>query len=369
MVRAALWFSVVVPSLFIAERLVGWTGAAVYAGVVAALLPIVLSAPARLPPFTFRLVIAAIGVAVLAVVVIGHRTVDVDVPGQGSDDDDALEVGVGALLGGENPYRQHTYLGNPISPMPGALLLAAPFAIAGGVALQNPFWLAALFVVIARGSGGARVALSLCCAALLSLAVLHDLATGTSHMANGIYVVVALGWLIHSRGSVASSMFFGVTLASRANFFFLLPTGVCWLWRQESRRTAVRSAVLGVGTCALLVAPFYVADPSGFAPLFTLSKIQRYDACVPGASVVTGAVTGIAALMVGTRAVSSASLFAGCAIVQALPVGAVHGLSVVSGRPYRAALPYGEFAMWFVVMAGALAAATTLTTSSTLSTR
>ena len=367
--RAALWFSVVVPSLFIAERLVGWTGAAVYVLVAAAALPIALTFPARLPTRILRLFTVVTAVAVVAAVIIGYRTFDVDLPDRGSDDDDAHEVGVSALVAGENPYRQRTYLGNPISPMPGALLLAAPFALAGSAAAQNVFWIAVFFVVVARESGGVRIALGLCWTALLSLAVWHDLVTGTSHAANGIYVVVAIVWYARSRGSVAASVFLGVTLASRANFLFVLPCAIGWLWRQDSAETALRSGACVIATFALLVLPFYFWDPVGFAPMFTLSKIQRFDSFLPGASVATGAITGLAAVVVGSRAWSLASLFAGCAIVQALPVAAVFGLSVLSGHPYFAALSYGEFAMWFVVMAAAFAAATRFTTSSTLSTR
>lgn len=367
--RAVLWLSVVAPSIFIAERLSGWTGAAAYAVVVAALLPAVLSLAARLSVPAARLLAAATGVAIVAFVLASYPAVNTHAPNRGSDDDDAHEVGVRALLNGENPYAQLTYLGNAISPMAGALLLAAPFVLVDLIAAQNVFWLVVFFLVLARERGGIPTALGLCWASLLCLAVLHDLATGTSHAANGIYVVVGLAWLTRARGSTASAIFFGVTLASRANFMFLLPCALGWLWRRESAIVALRAGAWTAGTAALLIVPFYVANPAGFAPVFTFSKILRYDTFMPGASVASGLITGTAAVIVGTRASSRASLFGGCAVVQAIPVGAVFGLSVLSGRPYLAALPYGEFAMWFVVMAAALDAATRLTTSSTLSTR
>jgi len=368
-VRAVLWLSVVAPSIFIAERLAGWTGAAAYAVVVAALLPAVLSLAARIPAPTARLLAAGTGITIVALILASYPTFDVHVPNRGSDDDDAQEVGVRALFNGENPYGQQTYLGNPISPMAGALILAAPFALADIIAAQNVFWLGVFFLVLARESGSAPTALGLCWAALLCLAVLHDLMTGTSHAANGVYVVVGLAWLTRAHGSTAAAIFFGVTLASRANFLFLLPCALGWLWRRESAVVALRAGAWTAGTAALLSVPFYLANPAGFAPFFTFSKILRYDTFMPGASVATGLMTGLAASIVGIRATSRASLFGGCAVVQAIPVGAVFGLSVLSGRPYLAALAYGEFAMWFVVMAAALDAATRLTTSSTLSTR
>jgi hypothetical protein len=61
--------------------------------------------------------------------------------GGGSDSDDALVTGVYELAAGRYPYYVKTYLGNPISPLPGALILAAPFVAVGCVALAHVFWL------------------------------------------------------------------------------------------------------------------------------------------------------------------------------------------------------------------------------------
>ena len=352
--RAVLWLSIVAPSIFIAERVAGWAGAAACAVAVAALLPGVLSLAARISVPTARLLAAATGIAIVALVFVSYPTLDVHVPDRGSDDDDAHEVGVRALLSGENPYGQQTYLGNSISPMAGALLLASPFVLADIIATQNVFWLVVLFLVVARESGSTQTALGLCWAALLCLAVLHDLVTGTSHAANGIYVVVGLAWLTRARGSMASAIFFGVALASRANFLLLLPCAIGWLWRRESAVVALRAGAWTAGTAALLIVPFYLANPAGFAPLFTFSKILRYDTFMPGASIAIGLMTGLAAVIVGARATSRAALFGGCAVVQAIPVASVLVLSIASRAPYLAALPYGEFALWCVVMSAAI---------------
>ncbi|HEX5215632.1 MAG TPA: hypothetical protein VFV98_09230 [Vicinamibacterales bacterium] len=367
--RAVLWLSVVLPSIFIVERLAGWAGVAAHAAIAAAILPVALSLAARLPVPTARLLAAATGAAIIAFVFASYPALNTDAPNRGSDDDDAHEVGVRAVLRGENPYAQQTYLGNSISPMAGALLLAAPFVLADIVAAQNVFWLMVLFLVLARERGGPPIALGLCWAALLCLAVLHDLATGTSHLANGIYVAVGLAWLTRAHGSTASAIFLGVTLASRANFLFVLPCALGWLWRRESAGIALRAGMWTAGTTALLIVPFYLANPGGFAPFFTFNKLLRYDTFMPGAAVATASITALAAIVVGMRATSRASLFGGCAVIQAIPVAAVLGVSVLSGRPYLAALPYGEFAMWFVIMAAAFGAATRPMTSSTLSTR
>ena len=59
----------------------------------------------------------------------------------GTDRDDALIILVRECLAGHYPYYSTTPGGNPLTPMPGAGLLAAPFVITGQIALQNLFWL------------------------------------------------------------------------------------------------------------------------------------------------------------------------------------------------------------------------------------
>jgi len=45
-----------------------------------------------------------------------------------------------AMFDGKYPYYETSFLGNPISPMPGALLIALPFYVLGWTALQNIVW-------------------------------------------------------------------------------------------------------------------------------------------------------------------------------------------------------------------------------------
>jgi len=68
----------------------------------------------------------------------------------GSDREDALRVGLNAIRHHEYPYDAVTYLGNPITPLPGALFLAAPFFALGHVSWQNILWLALFFLFTVR---------------------------------------------------------------------------------------------------------------------------------------------------------------------------------------------------------------------------
>jgi hypothetical protein len=77
---------------------------------------------------------------VLAVTLFIYPKANIHTPMRGSDRDDALLDATSALLRGEFPYSRPTYLGNPITPLPGALLLAVPFVLAGNAALANALW-------------------------------------------------------------------------------------------------------------------------------------------------------------------------------------------------------------------------------------
>lgn len=56
------------------------------------------------------------------------------------------------LVRGHYPYHAVTYLGNEITHLPGSLLLALPFVLVWTSALQNLFWLPALFLALDRKS-------------------------------------------------------------------------------------------------------------------------------------------------------------------------------------------------------------------------
>src|ERR1700722_192288 len=55
----------------------------------------------------------------------------------GSDREDALRIELNAVQHHQYPYDTHTFLGNSPTPLPGAMLLAAPFFELGHIAWQN----------------------------------------------------------------------------------------------------------------------------------------------------------------------------------------------------------------------------------------
>lgn len=203
-----------------------------------------------------------------------------------ADADDAIEVGLDALLDGRYPYRDRTFLGNPLTPLPGSLLLGLPFHLMGNAAWQNLFWLA-LFLGLFRGchrlSSPSGVMMPWLLVGLFGLSpvLLYQILQGTDYWSNAVFVLLAsFGMLNFSRSGRLSwrlflcSLALGVALASRLNFLISTPVLFMALVQSLGWRTAFLAVLLTAITFGLLTVPFYLADPDGFAPLHTVNKLD-----------------------------------------------------------------------------------------------
>ena len=351
--------SLIAPSLSIVHLHAGAAGTVVYVLFAIAVvwlgpsLPLPSSPRARawLAALTF------VGIAVAFAVV--YPRVNVHVPGAGSDDDDALNVGVRALAAGQSPYGERTYLGNALHQLPGAFVIAAPFVAAGSSALQNLFWIP-LFLLAIRRERRDRAPAEVADAETLRLAwmlllscpvVIDEIVTGTGHGANAIYVLLGLWWLTRTRRPVAASAAWGVALASRLNFPALLPIGFAAVRARWGSGVAAAATAVSAAVVVGLAAPFYLAHPGAFGPTESLSRLNVFNQYLPHAGMmIASAVIGVA-LWLATRVDGTASVFAAAAVVLALPVAA--GVALV--LPYDRAFAldfasYGLFSTWFVVM-------------------
>ena len=287
----ALGLALALPSLGTVEKYLGTAVAVAYLVAMLALAPVAerFALPLFLrltsEPWARRLAILTFVALVVAFVVV-YPSADNDVVGSGSDRDDASDLATNRLLDGEYPYREKTYLGNEVSQLPGALILAAPFVALGGSAWQNFLWIPAVFVALARHLGSARLALLASWTVLaVSPGVMRELLTGGDLIANGIYV--ALPMLVVLRAppgawwGLAAAAFLGLALSSRANFVYALPLLAAALaqlygWRDAILRTGIAAAVL-----AAVTLPFYAYDPDGFTPLTTSGKLSQFDELAP----------------------------------------------------------------------------------------
>ena len=294
---------------------------------IAALPALARFAEARLSP-RVALFLAGLAIAFALVAAgLAYPVADVHVPGSGSDRDDALRDATNALLDGRHPYGAATYLGNPITPLPGALLLATPFVIANAVWLQNIFWLGAFFLLARNRLGDERQALLLLCVVMATPAVAHEVSVGGDLLANGIYVAVGLAFVAGTTTArsapwraVAAAVFLGVALASRLTYPYVLPLVFAFAWRLTGpRRAFLRTATAAV-TFALLTLPLYLWSPDRFAPLHMRTKVMRVADVIPRPDIVVPliAVAGALVVCVRLRPVLGALLLRAAAVV-ALP--------------------------------------------------
>jgi hypothetical protein len=206
----------------------------------------------------------------------------------GSDRDDDISVATWRLLHLDYPYYARTYLDNPISHLPGSYFLAVPFVLLGNGAIQNFFWLGALFWFLGRYLRDWRLALFCCWTVLfLSPGVLRELMTGGDLVSNNVYVLLAaMALLLAARAGrppwqrCLAAVALGIAVASRANFVFVGPFLLVALAHAGGWRAAVRDMAIAAASFLAVTLPFYLYDPDGFSPLDAEAKLSQYDVVV-----------------------------------------------------------------------------------------
>ena len=273
--------------------------------------------------------------------------------GGGSDADDALDITARELMRGNYPYYVRTYLDNPPVPMPGAIILALPFVVIGHAAYQNLFWMAVLFLVAWAYLKDSRSALGMVLMMLvLSPMVWQQVVTGVDRLANGIYVFVAMLWLMKTVGQqgtpvptkIASALFFGIALSSRSNYLFILPIAFSTLVQTSGWRQAATYSAIAVGALTAVTLPFYLYDPGGFAPLHAAGKLEGFTSVWDLSPVFITVTMGLIALLFSLyilfRRVDGWYMvpFGVSALVQAFPLLCLVVLDYVGGSP--------DFLLW-----------------------
>ena len=347
-----LWLALVFPSSFVVDKYLGWACTTAYAIIVAVIV-------ARKPQLTGRLSTRSLlwlalltWAVVLVVFLVIYPIVNTHVPGAGSDDDDALNLGAMALLSWRFPYSQTTYLGNVLHHLPGAFGLAAPFLLLGTSALQNLFWLPAFFLAVKEEADSRTALQSAWLVLVLSPAVMHEVVTGTGYVSNTIYVVLGLWWLVRTKHRNAAAIAWGLTLASRANFIFLVPLAFGYLRQHAGVRTALRTLALTCATTAGLTVPFYLHDRTNFGPLEAADRLLLFNQLLPHLGLALIVMMAALAVALSFTRMDAAALFRNCAILQAFPVVAGAMLLSVQDRQLNLWYArYGPFFAWFALMA------------------
>jgi hypothetical protein len=185
----------------------------------------------------------------------------------GSDREDALRIELNAVHHHQYPYSVRTFLGHLPTPLPGAMLLAAPFYAIGHTAWQNLLWIALFFVFTLRFFRFRATALVYLAAFLIfAPAQLSDLTSGGDYCINFFYVAIAVALFSHSLQqrlyfSIPAALFLGMTLSSRAIFIFMLvPLVALALQRTNRFRTFFLIAVV-LAACATITLPIFTPAP------------------------------------------------------------------------------------------------------------
>ena len=326
---------VLLPSSQEVEKYTGFTGMAIFLalGTVVFLFGYRAIVPVFLSVVNERqsLYLAAATILMLSVVfAVVYPIADSGAVGGGSDRDDALNLASRELLAGRYPYGPLTYLGNLITPLPGAVLLATPFVLIGNSAYQNLFWLAVFFFAARMYLKDGRLALLLFWITAFSPVILQQLVTGGDLLSNSLYVIGLLWLMTHAVikmplpawKKVAPAILFGLALSSRANYILLLPLVFSMLGQNVGWRTAAFYTAISCIALAAVTLPFYLFDPDGFSPLHIIGFYDQFDTVLPHTKIIFPLAGGAvaAALSLQRMDTSQITLLRNCAIVQGFPV-------------------------------------------------
>jgi hypothetical protein len=290
-----------------------------------------------------------------------------------SDGDDAIDLAISELLSGRYPYYARTFLDNPITPMPGTLMLAFPFYLLGASIVQNVFWLAVFFLAIALYYRDAVAAAVLaCCLYLLSPNVVYHILVGGDYIANSISILVFASLLFESsrRGAAVWqgalwAVLLGVAISSRLSFLPLAPLVLVALAKASSWSRAFTLSALVLASSSAVTLPAFLHDPGGFSPLHTASKLDVVGAFPWAPYAVPLAGFGLSAMLAARRRrYSLPELMRDALLVEAALV--VSGLvlaSVSLGRVHLDFPHFGILFMFFGLFAFAPARADTIRTA------
>jgi hypothetical protein len=284
--------------------------------------------------------------------------------GGGSDADDALDIAATELLSGRYPFYVKTYLGNPIAPLPGAILLAIPFVLLGASAYQNLFWLGAFFMTSKLILKDVRSALLLLWTILaLSPVVLSNVVTGGDDLTNAIYILIfsfglifsTLCTVFHRLKKWIAAILLGIGLSSRSNFILLLPLITSSLAKCVGWRDAIKYISVTCLSCAVVTIPFWLYDPYAFTPVYTqYSKVSQFHTVLPFSGFFISLASGLLAVALAYQYTRDdlRTFLRDSTLVLAIPVVCTAVLSFVEiGATGLIWTGYGVFFLPFSVLA------------------
>ena len=353
-------------SWFAATDLGGVAAGIGYAAAIVVVLGLVVpwvldragDAPAWVPP--------AVAGVVVVVLVAGFLVVPSAVTpgvahaiGVGSDRADALDVTATRLRHGAYPWAATTYLGNPLSPLPGSVLLALPVVAVGlPAATQNVLWTLALLPVLAGGRRP-RVDPTVWWAVVVlgGLEVAREFVIGDDLVVASVPALAATAWTLRAAraGStgrlVAAAAVLGLTTCTRPHVALVVVVVAAAVAATAGRRRAAVVGGVAAGVWALLIGPFLLAGTARFTPLHVAAKVTGERGLSPAIALVAlGALAVLLAALAVVRPSTPAAVAWCCAAVLAAPAGLSLARSLLTGGE-PADLTLGAAAVPFAVAA------------------
>ncbi|GAA4796663.1 hypothetical protein GCM10023200_35960 [Actinomycetospora chlora] len=367
MVRARLALAVVlaVVSWHSATNLGGVAAGVGYAVasvlVVVAGVPVLTRAVAGAPAWVLPAAVAVVATALVALFVLGVPEAYAHALGVGSDRADALDVAVTRLADGRYPYEGLTYLGNPITPLPGALLLAAPAVLlTGAAAWQNVVWTLLLLPLLHRGPWPRPAPTVLWSVTVLGgLEVVREFVVGDDLVTGTVPAVAAVAWTLAVAGRastatlVAAGTALGIATCTRPHLALVVVVVVATVGAVAGRRRAAVVGTTATAVWVLLIVPFLVGGSARFSPWHVAAKVTGERGLTP-AIVVVGlvAVAVLLAALVLVRPSSPSAAAWCCAAVLFAPSVLSLARRLAGGPAAELDLTLGAaavpFALWAV---------------------
>ena len=165
------------------------------------------------------------------------------------------------------PYDARTFLRNPPTPLPGAMLLAAPFFAVQHIAWQSILWLALFFVFTIRFFRyRATALLFLALFLLFAPANLYDFVSGGDYQTNFFYVAIAVALLAQSLDRstpsyLSAALFLGIVLSSRGIYVLIFPPLAAFALQRTSRSRFLISFAVVLAAAAAVTLPVFTPHP------------------------------------------------------------------------------------------------------------
>ena len=230
----------------------------------------------RFGAYRAALLLCAFAVAAFAIL---YPIAQAHVLGPGSDRGDALDRAIAALIARRNPYAQLTFLGNAIDVLPGGFLLGLPFYLMGTAALQNPFWMVVLIMLMPRWFASLLDAIAFSLFILVNPGLMQDYVTGGDYIINAIVVLVATRLVFEAfeqnRSALSTSAaiaFFALAIPIRPIYCVVPIAMEIGLLKERRIRDGVLFGLAVGATFLALTLTFYLHDPAHFGPLNVLGK-------------------------------------------------------------------------------------------------